>query len=168
MMNENDMAEAEAVVKLFGEPGPLITSTKGVTGHALGAAGAIEAVAVIDSPDGPLIATAGDDITLWKIMGDQTLLQRERIDRIGAGAVLLEAEGELLAYSSVGADLIEEWSVHGRSRLATGGPIAGMALGIWLLSGVVIVDASQLAVRDARSSATLPVVFSNGLAVTIL
>jgi 3-oxoacyl-[acyl-carrier-protein] synthase II len=43
----NDAAEAEAVVKVFGTPGPLLTSTKGVTGHALGAAGAIEAVALV-------------------------------------------------------------------------------------------------------------------------
>ena len=40
----NDAAEAEAVAKLFGKPGPVVTSTKGVTGHALGAAGSIEAV----------------------------------------------------------------------------------------------------------------------------
>ena len=43
----NDGAEAEAVVKVFGSPGPAMTSTKGVTGHALGAAGALEAVAVV-------------------------------------------------------------------------------------------------------------------------
>jgi 3-oxoacyl-[acyl-carrier-protein] synthase II len=43
----NDAAEAEAISKLFGSPGPLVTSTKGVTGHALGAAGAIEAAAVV-------------------------------------------------------------------------------------------------------------------------
>jgi 3-oxoacyl-[acyl-carrier-protein] synthase II len=43
----NDAAEAEAVAKVFGLPGPAITSTKGVTGHALGAAGAIEAAAVL-------------------------------------------------------------------------------------------------------------------------
>ena len=43
----NDMAEAEAVNKLFGSCGPLMTSTKGITGHALGAAGALEAVAVV-------------------------------------------------------------------------------------------------------------------------
>ncbi|MGI9601621.1 MAG: beta-ketoacyl-[acyl-carrier-protein] synthase family protein [Acidimicrobiales bacterium] len=43
----NDAAEAEAMAKLFGTPGPVVTSTKGITGHALGAAGAIEAVAVV-------------------------------------------------------------------------------------------------------------------------
>ena len=41
----NDLAEARAITKVFGEPGPLVTSTKGVTGHGLAAAGAIEAVA---------------------------------------------------------------------------------------------------------------------------
>ncbi|MFZ6002362.1 MAG: beta-ketoacyl-[acyl-carrier-protein] synthase family protein [Actinomycetota bacterium] len=45
----NDAAEAEALVKLFGTPGPPVTSIKGVTGHSLGAAGALEAVAVIES-----------------------------------------------------------------------------------------------------------------------
>jgi len=43
----NDAAEAEAITKLFGTPGPPVTSTKGVTGHALGAAGALEAAAVL-------------------------------------------------------------------------------------------------------------------------
>ncbi len=43
----NDAAEAEALSKLFGGEGPPVTSTKGVTGHALGAAGAIEATAVL-------------------------------------------------------------------------------------------------------------------------
>ncbi len=43
----NDAAEAEAISKVFGENGPPVTSTKGVTGHALGAAGAIEATSVL-------------------------------------------------------------------------------------------------------------------------
>ena len=43
----NDLAEARAIDKVFGEPGPLVTSTKGVTGHGLAAAGAIEAVAAV-------------------------------------------------------------------------------------------------------------------------
>lgn len=43
----NDAAEAQAIQKVFGSPGPAVTSTKGVTGHALGAAGALEATAVL-------------------------------------------------------------------------------------------------------------------------
>ncbi|MGH9101697.1 MAG: beta-ketoacyl-[acyl-carrier-protein] synthase family protein [Acidimicrobiales bacterium] len=43
----NDAAEAEAIGKLFGVPGPPVTSVKGVNGHALGAAGALEAVASV-------------------------------------------------------------------------------------------------------------------------
>lgn len=43
----NDLAEARAINKVFGEPGPPVTSNKGVTGHGLGAAGAIEAVASV-------------------------------------------------------------------------------------------------------------------------
>jgi len=45
----NDAAEAEAIAKVFGSPGPPVTSIKGVTGHSLGAAGALEAVAVVQS-----------------------------------------------------------------------------------------------------------------------
>ena len=51
----NDAAEAEAVRTVFGESGPPITSTKGVTGHALGAAGALEAAAVLLSFEHRLI-----------------------------------------------------------------------------------------------------------------
>ena len=56
----NDSVEAEAIYKIFGSPGPAVTSTKGVTGHALGAAGAIEAAAVVLSIDrGEIPPTAG-------------------------------------------------------------------------------------------------------------
>jgi 3-oxoacyl-[acyl-carrier-protein] synthase II len=56
----NDLAEAQAIAKVFGVPGPPVTSVKGVTGHALGGAGAIEAVAAVLSIDRGLIPpTAG-------------------------------------------------------------------------------------------------------------
>lgn len=43
----NDAAEAQGIAELFGTPGPIVTSIKGVTGHSLGAAGALEAAAVV-------------------------------------------------------------------------------------------------------------------------
>lgn len=56
----NDLAEATAIAKVFGTTGPPVTSTKGVTGHALGGAGAIEAVAAALTIDRGLIPpTAG-------------------------------------------------------------------------------------------------------------
>ncbi len=56
----NDRAEAEAVTKVFGAAGPPITSTKGITGHVLGATGAVEAIAVLLAMEHGLIPpTAG-------------------------------------------------------------------------------------------------------------
>lgn len=56
----NDAAEAAAVAAVFGPNAVPVTSTKGVTGHALGAAGALEAVAVLLSMEKGLIPpTAG-------------------------------------------------------------------------------------------------------------
>jgi len=56
----NDAAEAEAIAKIFGADGPPVTSLKGITGHSLGAAGALEAVATVLSMQKGLIPpTAG-------------------------------------------------------------------------------------------------------------
>ncbi len=59
----NDAAEARAVEVVFGAGNPPMTSTKGVTGHALGAAGALEAAAVLLSIQHRLIPpTAGTTV----------------------------------------------------------------------------------------------------------
>jgi 3-oxoacyl-[acyl-carrier-protein] synthase II len=71
----NDAAEAVAIAKVFGLPGPAVTSTKGVTGHALGAAGAIEAAAVLLAMEKKLIpptmgtTTVDPDIGLDVVLG---------------------------------------------------------------------------------------------------
>jgi 3-oxoacyl-[acyl-carrier-protein] synthase II len=72
----NDAAEAEAVRKVFGDDAPPVTSTKGVTGHLIGAAGATEALAALLSLiDGVVPPTAnleriGDDIGVDVVGGD--------------------------------------------------------------------------------------------------
>jgi 3-oxoacyl-[acyl-carrier-protein] synthase II len=47
----NDSAEAAAIAKVFGAGAVPVTSGKGVTGHLIGAAGAVEAVAALVSVD---------------------------------------------------------------------------------------------------------------------
>ncbi len=59
----NDAAEAEAIVKVFGPNGPAVTSIKGVTGHSLGAAGALEAAAVVLSMRHRLIPPTANHVT---------------------------------------------------------------------------------------------------------
>ncbi|MGZ4690200.1 MAG: beta-ketoacyl-ACP synthase II [Acidimicrobiia bacterium] len=64
----NDSAEAEAIRKVFGDTTPPVTSTKGVTGHLIGAAGAVEAIAALQAArTGTVPPTAnhhrlGDDV----------------------------------------------------------------------------------------------------------
>jgi 3-oxoacyl-[acyl-carrier-protein] synthase II len=70
----NDAAEADAVIAVFGEPGPPVTSTKGVTGHALGAAGALEAAAVLLSMRAGVIPPTANtkvvDVGIDVVIGD--------------------------------------------------------------------------------------------------
>ncbi len=57
---DNDAAEARAMRRIFGEHPPALSSTKGLTGHPLAAAGAIEAViSVLALHDGLLPASTG-------------------------------------------------------------------------------------------------------------
>jgi 3-oxoacyl-[acyl-carrier-protein] synthase II len=71
----NDAAEAEAIRKVFGDAPPPVTSTKGVTGHTIGAAGGVEAVASIltiqrrEIPPTANLERLGDDIQLDVVHG---------------------------------------------------------------------------------------------------
>ena len=71
----NDQAESQAVASVFGTPTPPVTSIKGVTGHPLGAAGALEAAAVLLSFEHRLIpptantTTLGEDIACDVVVG---------------------------------------------------------------------------------------------------
>lgn len=71
----NDAAEAAAISSVFGPGSVPVVSTKGVTGHALGAAGALEAAAVVLSMQHELIPPTantkvlGDDIDIDVVMG---------------------------------------------------------------------------------------------------
>jgi 3-oxoacyl-(acyl-carrier-protein) synthase len=57
---DNDAAEAKAIRKIFGATVPPLSSTKGLTGHTLAAAGAIEAViSIVALTDGLLPANTG-------------------------------------------------------------------------------------------------------------
>jgi len=58
----NDAAEAAAVSEVFGPRAVPIVSTKGVTGHALGAAGALEAAAVLLSMEHRLIPPTANTV----------------------------------------------------------------------------------------------------------
>lgn len=72
----NDAAESAAVTEVFGAGAVPVVSTKGVTGHALGAAGALEAAAVLLSfehrqiPPTANTKVLGDDIAIDLVMGE--------------------------------------------------------------------------------------------------
>ena len=71
----NDAAEAAAITHVFGAGAVPVVSTKGVTGHALGAAGALEAAAVVLSMQHRLIpptantTVLGEGIEVDVVMG---------------------------------------------------------------------------------------------------
>ena len=72
----NDEAEAAAVTEVFGARQVPVVSIKGVTGHALGAAGALEAAAALLSIEKRLIPPTantkllGDEMTIDVVMGE--------------------------------------------------------------------------------------------------
>ncbi len=81
----NDATEAEAIRKVFGDHAPPVTSTKGVTGHMIAAAGALEAViSFLSLRDGVIPPTAnlhqiGDDIGLDVVADEPRPVSREPV-----------------------------------------------------------------------------------------
>jgi 3-oxoacyl-[acyl-carrier-protein] synthase II len=60
----NDAIETEAIIKVFGDTPPPITSVKGATGHLIGAAGAVEAIAsILAIRERTVFPTANHEVT---------------------------------------------------------------------------------------------------------
>lgn len=56
----NDRSESAALVSVFGEHGVALSSTKGVTGHALGAAGIVEAIVTVKALEHQILPPAAN------------------------------------------------------------------------------------------------------------
>ncbi|MBN2621760.1 MAG: beta-ketoacyl-[acyl-carrier-protein] synthase family protein, partial [Acidimicrobiales bacterium] len=76
----NDSAEAAAIAKVFGPSAVPVTSVKGVTGHLIGAAGAVEAVATVLAADrGTVPPTANHhhtDLPVDVVAGEPRAIER--------------------------------------------------------------------------------------------
>jgi 3-oxoacyl-[acyl-carrier-protein] synthase-1 len=75
-----DVKEMEAVRAVFGQDAPLISSTKSLTGHSLGAAGAQEAIYCLMMMGGGFVAESANIETLDPAFADLPIV-RERLDR---------------------------------------------------------------------------------------
>ncbi|MBB5122294.1 beta-ketoacyl synthase [Streptomyces eurocidicus] len=88
-----DLAEARALTSVFGSGGPPVTSAKGITGHAFGASGAIEAVAAILSMAHGLIPPVAGLATEDAELGGALDLVRETPRTWAVGPVLSNSFG---------------------------------------------------------------------------
>ncbi|HEY5288429.1 MAG TPA: beta-ketoacyl-ACP synthase I [Caulobacteraceae bacterium] len=75
-----DLKEMDAVRQVFGETSPLISSTKSLTGHSLGAAGAQEAIYCLMMMGGGFVAESANIDTLDPAFADLPIV-RQRLDR---------------------------------------------------------------------------------------
>ena len=86
----NDSAEAEAIRKVFGDAPPPVTSTKGVTGHLVGAAGAVEAIAALQAARTGLVPPTANHERLGDDIAEIDVVHGEpRTIPVGARAVEL-------------------------------------------------------------------------------
>jgi 3-oxoacyl-[acyl-carrier-protein] synthase II len=76
----NDSAEATAIAKVFGDGAVPVTSAKGVTGHLIGAAGALEAVASLLSADRGVVPPTANhrhtDLPVDVVAGEARTVER--------------------------------------------------------------------------------------------
>jgi 3-oxoacyl-[acyl-carrier-protein] synthase-1 len=75
-----DMKEMEAVREVFGKAAPMISSTKSLTGHSLGAAGAQEAIYCLLMMNNGFVAESAHIDTLDPAFEDLPIL-RQRVDK---------------------------------------------------------------------------------------
>jgi 3-oxoacyl-[acyl-carrier-protein] synthase-1 len=75
-----DLREMEAVREVFGQAAPMISSTKSITGHSLGAAGVQEAIYALLMLNNDFIAESAHIETLDPAFADLPIA-RQRVDR---------------------------------------------------------------------------------------
>lgn len=75
----NDSAEAQAITAVFGDRSVPVVSIKGVTGHPLGAAGALEAAAVLLSIEKSLIPPTAGTTVMDPEMGIDVVIGEPRV-----------------------------------------------------------------------------------------
>lgn len=87
-----DARELEAVREVFGDTIPTLSSTKSLTGHALGAAGVNEAIYSLMMMEADFIAASANIETIDSAAADMPIA-RERIDDAGLGTVMSNSFG---------------------------------------------------------------------------
>jgi 3-oxoacyl-[acyl-carrier-protein] synthase-1 len=75
---QGDLAEAQALRRVFGNGGPLVSSTKSMTGHALGAAGAHELIFCLAMLEGGFVAPSINIERLDPAFDDLQVVRRTR------------------------------------------------------------------------------------------
>ena len=87
-----DIPEIEAIRRVFGDAMPPVSSTKSLSGHSLGAAGAHEAIYSLLMMENDFICPSANIENLDPLVGDAPIV-RERIDNAGLRTVMSNSFG---------------------------------------------------------------------------
>jgi 3-oxoacyl-[acyl-carrier-protein] synthase-1 len=87
-----DVAESRGVREVFGDKAPLISSTKSLSGHSLGAAGVHEAIYCMLMMEGNFLAASANIETLDPEIADLPIL-RETKENFSANVVMSNSFG---------------------------------------------------------------------------